>query len=286
VALAVGGLTALVYACSLAVTDGWGAASVITLLATSGVLLALFLLRQATAAEPLLPLRILGSRNRGGAYLAVAGAVAAMYGAFLLLTYDFQVVLHYSPLRAGLAFLPLSATVLASSGGIGSRLLPHVPPRALMVPGLLVAAAGMLVLTRLSVDASYVVNILPAEILLGLGMGCVFVPAFNVATQGVDPREAGVASATVNTAQQVGGSLGTALLNTIAASATSGYLVSHTPDVAARTQALVHGYSVATGWAASILAAAALLAGMLITVGRPAGRSSARPRGEQLRHAS
>ncbi|TMC49988.1 MAG: MFS transporter [Chloroflexi bacterium] len=275
VALAVGALVTLVDACTLAVSDGWGARSVIAMLATSSVLLALFLLRESSATEPLLPLRILRDRNRAGAYLAVAGAVGAMYGSFLLLTYDFQVVLGYSPLRAGLAFLPLSAMVFVSSGAIASRLLPHVPPRALMVPGLLVAAAGMLVLTRLTVDASYVVHILPAEILLGLGMGCVFVPAFNVATQAVNPREAGVASAMVNTAQQVGGSIGTALLNTIAAGATSSYLVSHAPGASTRVQALVHGYSAATGWGAGILAAAAVLAGLLVTAGRPVARTGA-----------
>lgn len=264
--LAIGGLVALVYACSAAVTDGWGSAPVVASLTAAAGLLALFVARQATTPHALLPLRILRNRNRAGAYIAVAGAVASMYGAFLLLTYDFQVVLGYSPVRAGLAFLPLSATVLVSSGAIGSRLLPRVPPRLLMAPGLLVAAAGMLVLTQLTADASYVTRILPAEVLLGLGMGVVFVPAFNVATYGVDPREAGVASAAVNTAQQIGGSIGTALLNTIAASATSGYLAT---NATSHVAGLVHGYDVATGWAAGILAGCALLAGVLINAGRP-----------------
>lgn len=265
-ALAMSALATLIYTCSRAVTDGWASTGVTALLATSAALLALFAARQATATNPLLPLRILRSRNRGGTYLAVGGAVAAMYGAFLLLTYDFQVVLGYSPIRAGLAFLPLSATVLASSGAIASRLLPHVPPRALMAPGLLVAAAGMLLLTRLSTGADYTTHILPAELLLGLGMGAVFVPAFNVATLGVDPREAGVASATVNTAQQVGASLGTALLNTAAAGATAAVIARGAHPTA---QALVHGYSVATGWGALILAAAAVLTALLVTAARP-----------------
>jgi EmrB/QacA subfamily drug resistance transporter len=286
-ALAIGGLAALVFACTLAVTDGWGAAPVIGLLGASGALIALFLVRQALVPHALLPLRILRSRNRGGVYLAVMGAVAAMYGAFLLLTYDFQVVLGYSPVRAGLAFLPLSATVLVSSGMIASRLLPHVAPRALIVPGLLVAAAGMGLLTRLTVDAAYATEILPAEILLGLGMGWVFVPAFSVATYGIDPREAGVASAAVNTAQQVGGSIGTALLNTIAASAASSYALAHAGGAGATVQALVHGYSAATAWAAGVLAVAALAAGVLVTAGRPAphreqGRTDAQPGRTQI----
>jgi EmrB/QacA subfamily drug resistance transporter len=265
VVLAVAGLAAVTYACTRAVADGWDAPPVVALLAAAVVLLALFLLRQATAAAPLLPLRILRDRNRAGAYIAVAAAVAAMYGAFLLLTYEFQVVLGYSPVRAGLAFLPLSAVVLASSGGIASRLVPRVAPRLLIVPGLLVAAAGMMVLSRLHVGATYAADILPAEVLLGLGMGCIFVPAFNLATLGVAPREAGVASATVTTAQQVGGSVGTAFLNTVAAGATASALVAHGASHLTRTAALVHGYSVATTWAAGILAAAALLAAALIT---------------------
>jgi EmrB/QacA subfamily drug resistance transporter len=260
--LATAGLVALVEACTRAVSDGWGAPAVVALLGAAAVLFVLFILRESTAAQPLLPLRIVRDRNRGGVYIAVGCAVAAMYGVFLLLTYDFQVVLHYSPIRAGLAFLPMSIVVLFSSGAIASRLLPRVSPRLLIVPGLLVAAGGMLLLTGLRVDSSYVAGILPAEILLGLGMGCVFVPAFNVATQGVDPREAGIASATANTAQQVGGSIGTALLNSVAASAATGAAATH-------AAALVHGYSVATGWGAAILVAGALLTAVLVNSGKP-----------------
>jgi EmrB/QacA subfamily drug resistance transporter len=272
VLLAAGGLVSLVYACTLVVSDGWGSPEVIALLVTAAALLGLFVVRESTAAQPLLPLRIVRDRNRGGAYIVVGCAVAAMYGVFLLLTYDFQVVLHYSPVRAGLAFLPMSVVVLSSSGAIASRLLPHVPPRTLIVPGLLVAAGGLLVLTTLSADSAYLTHILPAEILLGLGMGCVFVPAFNVATQGVDPREAGVASATANTAQQIGGSIGTALLNTIAASAATSYVASASSSAFSRAQALVHGYAVAAGWGAAILATGAVLAAVLINAGRPMAR--------------
>jgi EmrB/QacA subfamily drug resistance transporter len=262
VALAGGGVLSLVYACTLVLTDGWRSAGVITLLCAAVVLFAGFVLRESRAGDPLLPLHIVRDRNRGGAYLAVGAAVAAMFGVFLLLTYDFQVVLHWSPLRAGLAFLPLSASVLASSGGIGSRLLPRVPPRMLIVPGLLVATAGMLVLSGLDVHSSYALRLLPAEVLLGAGMGCIFVPAFNLATYGVDPRQAGVASATANTAQQLGASIGTALLNTVAASAAG--------EMLPRAAALVHGYAAATQWGAGILAGAALIVALMVTAPRPA----------------
>jgi MFS family permease len=185
-----------------------------------------------------------------------------MFGAFLFITYYLQVVLHYSPLQAGLAFLPMTVASQAGSWLIASRLMPRVPPRVLMAPGAFVAGAGMALLTLLNVNSGYVTQVLPAEILLGLGVACVMVPAFSTATQGVDHREAGIASAAVNTAQQIGGSLGTALLNTIAASATIGFVGAH-------SEALVHGYSVATMWGTAILILGALVAALLITAPRP-----------------
>jgi MFS family permease len=215
-------------------------------------------------------LRIPGDRNRGGASLAVGLSVVALYGLFLLLTYDFQVVLGYSPAKAGLAFLPMSAAVMVSSTMISRALLPRVAPRVLMVPGLLLGAAGMAILTQLQPDAAYTAYALPAEILLGLGMGAVFVPAFATATTGVDQREAGVASAVANTAQQIGASLGTALLNTIAATATAAYLAAHVLGSGEPIRAgLVHGYAVAAGWAALILVVAAMLVGLLVQAPRP-----------------
>jgi predicted MFS family arabinose efflux permease len=208
--------------------------------------------------------------------------VVGMYGIFLCLTYYFQVVLHYSPARAGVAFLPMSAAVLFSSTVIGRRLLPRVAPRAMIVPGLLVAAAGMATLSALTVHASYVTQVLPGELLVGLGMGCVFVPAISTATSRVGPRDAGVASATANTAQQVGASLGTALLNTIAASATARYLASHRHQLHASASGLVHGYATASAWAAAILAGAAVLAGLLITTGRPQDHTPAAAQTERV----
>jgi len=267
--LATGGLAALVFGCAEAVTLGWGSARVTGGLAAGAVLLVLLVLWERRAPRPLLPLRIVLDRSRAGAYLTVALTMAGMFGAFLFLTYYLQVVLGSSPLQAGLAFLPLTAASQAGSWGIARRLMPRVPPRALMVPGALVAAAGMALLTRLPAGGGSLTQVLPAEILLGLGTSCAMVPAFSTATQRVDPREAGVASATVNTAQQVGGSLGTVLLNTVAASATAAY-------VAAHPAALVHGYTVAMAWGVAILVLGAIAAGGLITAGRPAPREESR----------
>jgi predicted MFS family arabinose efflux permease len=268
VVLASAGLVALVYACTQAVTAGWTSTTVMGLLVASALLLALFVAREARTPNPLLPLRIVLDRNRGGAYVTVALVIAGMFGAFLFLTYYLQVVLHYTPLQAGLAFLPMTIASQAGSWLIASRLMPHVPPRALMVPGAVVAAAGMALLTQLQVDSGYLTLVLPAEILLGLGISCVMVPAFSTATQKVDQREAGVASAMVNTANQIGGSLGTALLNTAATSATAGYLALHT--LAPRIAGLVYGFSVATAWGVAILLLGAVAAGVLINAPRPA----------------
>jgi EmrB/QacA subfamily drug resistance transporter len=264
-ALVTTGLVAVVYGLSSAASRGWSAPLTLGALAAGVALIVAFVLTQARVAEPLLPLRILRERNRAGSYLGIGLAVVAMYGLFLLLTYDFQVVLGYSPVRAGLAFLPLSAAVLASSTLISRVLLPKVQPRLLMTPGLLLAAAGMASLVVLRIGDGYAAHVLPAEILLGLGLGAVFVPAFSTATLGVGPRDVGVASAVAGTAQQIGASVGTALLNTVAAAATTAYLIARpASDEAA---ALVHGYSVAAGWAAAVLVIAALLTGLLVTAG-------------------
>jgi EmrB/QacA subfamily drug resistance transporter len=266
-ALVTTGLVAVVYGLSSAASRGWSAAVTLGALAAGLTLIGAFVVTQGRVASPLLPLRILTNRNRAGCYLGIGLSVVAMYGLFLLLTYDFQVVLGYSPLRAGLAFLPLSAAVLTSSTLISQVLLPRVPARLLMAPGLLLGAVGMATLTVLHIGDSYGLHVLPAEILLGLGMGAVFVPAFSTATLGVGPREAGIASAVAGTAQQIGASVGTALLNTVAAAATTAYLIARpAADLAA---ALVHGYGVAAGWAAAVLAIAAVLTGLLVTAGPP-----------------
>jgi EmrB/QacA subfamily drug resistance transporter len=263
-ALITSGLAAVVYGCSQAVRHGWGSPEVLGPLAAGGVAIGLFAARQAQGSSPILPLYIVTDRARAGAYLSVAAAVVGSFGMFLMLTYYFQVVLQYSPLQAGVAFLPLVVSVSASAYGFGSRLLPRVSPRRLIVPALLVAAAGLGLLTQLDASSGYLTLILPAEMLLGAGMGCVFTPAISVATSGVEPRNAGVAAAAATTSMQIGGSVGTAVLNTIAVTATASYLSGHAFSNTAAADALVHGYATAIGWACVLLIAVAVLASVMI----------------------
>jgi EmrB/QacA subfamily drug resistance transporter len=273
VLLATLGLVSLVYGFTHAETDGWADALTVSLFVASAALLAAFVLVESRVRAPLLPLRVVLDRNRGGVYLSLGLAVIAMFGLFLFLTYYLQVVKGYSPVRTGVAFLPMVAGMITGSTQIGARLMTRIAPRLLLGPGFLLAAGGMFLLSGLQVDSSYVSLILPAEIMLGLGLGTAFMPAMSLATSGVGPQDAGVASAMVNTSQQVGGAIGTALLNTIAASATSAYLAGHAAQsqVSAKAaqlvqfRAMVEGYSTAIGWAVGILLAAAALAFTLVT---------------------
>jgi EmrB/QacA subfamily drug resistance transporter len=243
--LATAGLAALVLGCSDAATHGWGSARVLVPVVIGLALLGAFVLRQARIDHPLLPLMILADRSRATAYLATAASVIGTFGMFLMLTYHFQVVLGYSPLRTGIAFLPLNLAVIVSSG-VASRLMAGTSARALVTPGLLVASGGLALLTRLEPGSGYATLILPAMVLVGAGVGFVFTPSIGVATSGIDPRMAGIAAATANTAMQIGASVGTAALNTIAIGATRSY--DGTP-----LQATVHGFATATACAAAVL---------------------------------
>ena len=286
IALVTGGLGSLVYGLSRAESDGWGARQTVSLLIAAGAALVLFVIVEAVSKAPLLPLRVVWNRDRGGAYLSLGLAIVGMFGAFLFLTYYLQSVLGMSPIRSGAAFLPMVGGMLVGATQISARLMTRVRPRYLMPPGFLVGAAGMVALTRITPDTPYHTWVLPGTIALGLGMGCAFMPAMNVATGGVDPRDAGVASAMVNTSQQVGGAVGTALLSTLALSATRRYAEAHAAvsDAASgaaagaaasdpassgaavlRTQAQVHGFITAFWWAAGLLAAAAVVAFVLIS---------------------
>jgi EmrB/QacA subfamily drug resistance transporter len=274
--LAGAGLVAVVSGCTQAAARGWTSAPVMALWGAGAALLALFGLWEARAAHPLLPLRIVVDRNRVGTCLSAAFAVAGMLGLFLFLTYYLQVVLGYSPVTAGLAFLPLSGAVLVSSQLVAGRLLPRVAPRLLIVPGLLVAAVAMVLFAQLTPTSGYLTSVLVPEILLGLGMGCVFTPAISTATSHVAPRDAGVVAAVVNSAQQIGGALGVAALNTVATGAAAGYLVTHPGRSTEHTAALLHGYTTAAGWAAVLLVVGAVLAAALISAPAPTGQHAER----------
>jgi EmrB/QacA subfamily drug resistance transporter len=262
--LGCGGLVALVYALGEASVDGWSSADVLSAFAAAAVLLSVFVVLQTKVANPLLPMRIVADRNRAGSFLCIMLAIIANYGIFLFLTYFLQTIEHYSPVRTGFAFLPLMVVNGLAATQLASRLMPRVRTRLLIVPGLLIAAVGAALLTQLSPGASYVAHVLPTELLLGLGLGIALVPFINTATSNAEPRDAGVTAATTNTSQQIGASIGTALLNTIAASATAGYLATHAAGTGIEVKATVHGYAVASAYSATILVVAAVLGGILI----------------------
>ncbi|MFB6874017.1 MFS transporter [Streptomyces sp. NPDC056323] len=274
------GLVSLVYGFTRAESAGWSDGLTIGMFVASAVLLLSFVLTESRVKSPLLPLRVLLDRNRGGVYLSLGLAIIAMFGLFLFLTYYLQVVKGYSPIRTGFAFLPMIAGMITGSTQIGARLMIRVPARKLMGPGFLTAAVGMLLLTQLEIGSSYAGLILPAQLLLGLGMGTAFMPAMSLATHGVEPRDSGVASAMVNTSQQVGGAIGTALLNTIAASAATAYATSHaalgaTDPELLKLQSMVHGFTGAIWWAVGILVVASAIALTFINAGRPSAGPAA-----------
>lgn len=284
--LGCGGLLAIVYGTSEAVTRGWGDWLVLTCLIGGAALLLVFVLVEKRTTHPLLPLHLVGDRNRGGGAIAVGLAVIGMFGLFLFLTYYMQVVKGYSPIMAGVSFLPMTGAIILGATGIAARFMTRVPTRNLVVPGLLLAAGGMAWMTQLKVDSPYAAMVLPAELLLGFGMGMVFMPSMSLATLGVAPHETGAASAIINSAQQVGGSIGTALLNTIAASVTASWLVGRNlSDPAVVNAGAVHGYAVATAVAMGILLAAAVIAFLMIDHRPAPGEAEGRTAGEQARAA-
>ena len=259
------GLVSLVYGFTEAAKPevGWDAPSTLGFLGGGVVLLVAFVIWEAHTANPLLPLRIALDRNRGGSYLVFFLVGAGLFAMFLFLTYYFQVNLGYSSLKAGFAFLPFSVGIIVAAGVV-AQLMPRVGPKPLMVVGLAMATVGMLYLTQISGETGYLSHVLPAELLMSVGMAGVFIPASSTALVGVDPHDAGVASALLNTTQQVGGSLGTALLNTLYASAVTSYLADNvrSPADVAQLQgdALISGYQVAFFWGGMMLVAALLVA--------------------------
>ena len=262
-----GGLFLLVYGFTTAGSDGWAASLTLTLLVGAVVALAAFVLIELRTPHPLLPVRVVLDRNRGGSFLASLFVGSAMLGTFLFLTYFLQGTLGYSALRTGFAFLPFSGGIIIGAG-LASRLLPKIGPRMLIVAGVLLAASGLFWFTGLTVDSTYLAHVLPPEILVSVGMGLAFVPLSSTALVGVQEEHAGVASALVNTTQQIGGALGTALLNTIAATATAGYLTHHGNATIASRDAAVHGYTTAFTVSAGLLVIAGVVAGTLIRSAR------------------
>jgi EmrB/QacA subfamily drug resistance transporter len=275
------GLFALVYGFSHAETTSWGNTYTIAALVASAVLLTLFVAIERRVSEPLLPLRVVVERNRAGAYIAVFTGVIATFGMFLFLTYYMQGTLHYSPVVTGAAYMPMIVALVGSAQIATNIFLPRFGPKIMVATGMLISAVAMLLLTRIGLHSSYVTAILPALVILGLGFGQVTAPSASVATVGLT-SDAGVASAMVNTSQQVGGSVGTSLLNTIAASASTAYALAHhataTSTATLQAQATVHGYQVVFAYAAVFLVAGALIAGLLLRRGAMASLQIKTPR--------
>jgi EmrB/QacA subfamily drug resistance transporter len=260
VVVASSGLFSLVYGFSNAETDSWSAPLTIFALAASAVLLSAFVVIERRATHPLLPLHIVADRGRGGAYASIALAGAGVFGVFLFLTFYMQQTLGFSPLKTGLAFLPMTGMIVVTATTVQTRLLHRIGARRLVATGMTLGMIAMLILTRLEPGSGYATHVLPALLVIGVGMGCIFAPAFGTATLGVQGNEAGVASAMVNTSQQVGGSIGTALLSTIFASAASSYATAHAGEPNLGDAASVHGYTVAFWWAAGIFAIGLVIA--------------------------
>ena len=265
------GLLALVYGFTKAETDGWTSGITIGLLVLAVVLLVAFVWIEIGTKEPLLPMRVLTDRNRGGAYLGLTLASAGLFGVFLFLTYYLQATLGYSPIKTGLAFLPMIGAIMLTATTSTALVLPRTGPRLPVTLGMVLGTIGLVLFTQIGVDTAYATHVLPGLVVTGLGLGLVFACCFEVGTMGVRASDSGVASAMVNTTQQVGGSIGTALLSTVFATAVTAFVATSTDPQSPATQAAaqVEGYATAFWWAAGIFLISAVVCGLLMTRNAP-----------------
>ncbi|RBY79827.1 MFS transporter [Geodermatophilus sp. TF02-6] len=249
--------------------NGWTDPSALTFIGIGLVLVAAFVVVELRAANPLLPMRLVLDRNRGGAYLTSTLVGSGLVGAFFFLSLYFQQVLGYTPVTAGVASLPVTLGILVSAGA-ASNLAPRLGPRPLMVLGGLLAASGLFLLSLVAVDTSFWTLPFPAQLLLGLGLGFTFVPLSNLALVGAGTHDAGAASAVLNATQQVGASIGTALLATLSVGAITDFFTGvaasggNPTDPAVAAQAQVEGYTTAFTWAAGLLVLGALASAVLV----------------------
>ena len=271
--LSTAGLVSLVYGFTKAVTDGWTSAPTLTLITVGVTLLAAFVVVEARSDSPLLPLRVVLERNRGGSYLATLLSVVGLFAMFVFVSYYMQQILHYSPAKAGVAFLPFALGVVVAAAA-STNLLPKIGPRIAMTAGLFTMALGLLWLTQIGVHTSYWTHLFPQQIVMSLGLGLAFPALSSTALTKVREQDAGVASALVNTTQQVGASLGASVLNTIAATATATYLAAH--GLRFEPNAVVHGFTVAFAVGAIIVAVGAIASFVLVNA-RPTDLSEPDP---------
>ncbi|MFK0150941.1 MFS transporter [Streptomyces sp. NPDC090499] len=276
--LVAAGLFSLVYGFSNAESHDWGSPLTWGFLIAGVVFLAAFAWWQTKTEHPLLPLGILMDRDRGASLLAVLISAGGMFGVFLFLTYYLQLNLGFSPTKTGVAFLPMIGGLMVTAQ-IGTQVLvPRLGPKVVVPLGFAVSAVGMAWLTGIGVGSSYVSAVLPQLIITGLGLGLVMPAAMQLGTGGVTADEAGVASATVNAMQQVGGSIGTALLNTLAASAATDYLAGKdATSKLVQAQATIESYTTAFWWSAGMFAVGAVIAFLLFRKGVPQQDPDAAP---------
>jgi EmrB/QacA subfamily drug resistance transporter len=260
-----GGLLVLVYAIVNAQSAGWLSGRTLGLVGLAVVLLVGFVLIETRHRSPLIRLGALRSRSLAGANLAMLAVAAGMFAMFFFASIYVQEVLNYSPLKAGLAFLPVTAGIVAGAG-LSQQLIRRFGVRAVGMTGMSLAAAGLLLLSRVSVDGSYLADLLPGLLTMALGMGLTFVPLTLIATTNIDAGDVGLASGLINTAQQVGGALGLAILATLAADRTSSSLsaLGHAPALTDRTSALVSGFQLAFLVSAALLASGVALLGLVV----------------------
>ncbi|MGW4517338.1 MFS transporter [Streptomyces sp. NPDC004393] len=272
------GLFCLVYGFSNAETHGWGSIATWGMLAAGAVLVAAFVWWQTRAAYPLLPLRVLLDRNRGASFAALFVTGAGMFGVFLFLTYYLQQSLGYSALKTGFAFLPMIVASSSASAVANNVLVRRIGPKPVVPLGMAIAAAGLVWMTTLDLNSGYMTQVLPQLVLVGVGLGTVIAPAMSLATSGVAAADAGVASAAVNTVQQVGGSIGVALLSTMASDAATNYLSGRNPkDPGVLAHAGLEGYSTAYWWSAAVFALGLVVTVVLYRRGVPQHDESAAP---------
>ncbi len=265
--LVTGGLFSVVFGLSHAETTAWHNPYTVGFLVLGVFLLAVFAFVETRTRFALLPPRIVLSRTRGGSILAMLFSSIGIFGVFLFLTYYMQGTLGFSPVKTGVAFLPLVAGLVVTAQVSNRVLLPKVGPKPVVPIGLLLSASAMYGLHLVGLNSSYLTHVLPYLILIGVGFGLSAAPSFSTGTLGLQPQDAGVGSATLNTSQQVGGSIGTALLNTLAAGAASAYLVGKVISPTNLKTAALHSYTTAFLWSSIIFVIGAVVAGLVLRSG-------------------
>ena len=260
---ATAGMVSVVYGVSQASTNGWGSTTAWPFMALGAVLLAVFFVIESRKKQPLLPLRLLTDRVRAGAYLTQILVALGLFGMFLFMTFYFQTVHQFSAVKTGLLFLPFSVGVILAAG-VTSQFLPRIGPRPLASLGCTMGAVGLLLLSLLKPNSSYIAHVMPSMVITSLGMGMTFVAVASTALFNVRPQDTGAASAVLTTAQQIGGSFGTAIQNTIfvssaaALTAAAAKPTTQAAIVALRDTAYVHGFDMAFRFGSLML----LLAGI------------------------